>query len=339
MSSKYEEAGVSLESGYESIERIKKHIESTKSLGFNGDIGGFGGLFNLFRYGYKEPVLVSGTDGVGTKLLLAIEHKDVTTIGIDLVAMCVNDILTSGADPLFFLDYIAVGKNSPSQIEQIVSGIASGCNSGHLSLIGGETAEMPGLYSEGHFDLAGFAVGVVERSRQINGSQLKEGDILIGIPSSGIHSNGYSLVRKIVKDSHVDVTQPYGDVSLLHHLLEPTHIYVDEIMALKKEIDIKAMSHITGGGYYENLPRMITQKSLGIELDVSEVVVPEVFSFLMDKGGISKDEMYHIFNMGIGFVVVVDPKDCVRTLQILREFHPKSCEMGHISSKKGLRIR
>jgi phosphoribosylformylglycinamidine cyclo-ligase len=338
MSSKYEEAGVSLESGYQSIERIKKHIESTKSKGFNGDIGGFGGLFELFRYTYEEPILVSGTDGVGTKLLLAIEHDILETIGIDLVAMCVNDILTSGAQPLFFLDYIAVEKNYPSRIERIVAGIAEGCNKGHLSLIGGETAEMPGLYEKDHFDLAGFAVGVVERSKQINGESLKEGDVLIGIPSSGIHSNGYSLVRKIIDDAHLDMTQKVGPSSLIEALLEPTRIYVDEIMALKHEIDIKAMSHITGGGYYENLPRMISQKSLGIELDLSQVIVPEIFSILMKEGSITEDEMYHIFNMGIGFVVVVSPEDQERSLKLLREFHPNSCVIGHISAHEGLKI-
>ena len=338
MSSKYKEAGVCLENGYESIRRIKKHIESTKSLGFNGDIGGFGGLFDLFRYGYNEPILVSGTDGVGTKLLIATEHHILDTIGIDLVAMCVNDILTSGAEPLFFLDYIAVGKNFPDDIEKIVSGIATGCKKGSLSLIGGETAEMPGLYEEGHFDLAGFAVGVVERSKQINGSLMKKGDILIGIPSSGIHSNGYSLVRNILANSDVDVMHPFGDSHLLDSLLEPTHIYVDEIRALKKEVDIKAMSHITGGGYYENLPRMITKESLGIELNLSQVNVPEIFYFLMNEGHISEDEMYHIFNMGIGFVVVVDPNETQRALEILREFHPDTCEIGFISDQEGIHI-
>ncbi|NCB01631.1 MAG: phosphoribosylformylglycinamidine cyclo-ligase [Spirochaetia bacterium] len=338
MSSKYKEAGVSLESGYESIERIKKHIKSTKSLGFNGDIGGFGGLFELFRYSYKEPVLVSGTDGVGTKLLLALEHNKLDTIGIDLVAMCVNDIITVGAEPLFFLDYIAVGKNRPSEIEQLVSGIAKGCLLGSLSLIGGETAEMPGLYSEGHFDLAGFAVGVVEKTKQIKGSSVKEGDILIGLPSSGVHSNGYSLVRKILSESQIDIMILHGNKTLLEHLMEPTKIYVDEIKTLKKEIDIHAMSHITGGGYYENLPRMIDQESFGIELNVAHVKVPEIFSFLMAKGDISLDEMYHIFNMGIGFVVVVDPQDKEKTLHILREFNKNTCEIGYISNQKGIRI-
>ena len=338
MSTKYKEAGVSLESGYESIERIKKHIKSTKSLGFNGDIGGFGGFFDLFKYKYKEPVLVSGTDGVGTKLLLAIEHNTFKTIGIDLVAMCVNDIITSGADPLFFLDYIAVGKNIPAQIEDIVAGISHGCKKGSLSLIGGETAEMPGLYAKGHLDLAGFAVGVVEREAQINGSNMREGDVLIGIPSSGIHSNGYSLVRKVLRDNDIDVQVEFNNSTLLEQLLKPTSIYVNEITALKKEVEIISMSHITGGGYYENLPRMIKDETLGIELDLKNVIVPEIFTFIMNKGDISLDEMYHIFNMGIGFTVLVHPSDVNNTLSILKSFNQNTCVIGHITKQKGIKI-
>ncbi len=339
MSQKYSEAGVSLESGYESIERIRKHIGSTASLGFNGDIGGFGGLFDLYKYGYEEPILVSGTDGVGTKLLLAIQSGKIDTVGEDLVAMCVNDILTCGASPLFFLDYIAVGKNDPAEIERIVAGIASGCRKGSLSLIGGETAEMPDMYEHGHFDLAGFAVGVVEKSRKIDGSALKSGDILIGIPSSGIHSNGYSLVRKVLRDAQADLSQPFGEGTLLEAVLTPTRIYVEEILNLKEQVDIHAMSHVTGGGYYENLPRMISSSSLGLSLDLKEVKVPAVFSYLMDQGDISRDEMYHIFNMGIGFVVVVDPSDAEKTLEILRKTSPDTCIIGSVTETEGITIR
>jgi phosphoribosylformylglycinamidine cyclo-ligase len=335
MSDRYREAGVDLQSGYESIERIKKHIATTASLGFSGDIGGFGGLFELFRYRYKNPVLVSGTDGVGTKLLLAIQHRKIDNVGIDLVAMCVNDILTVGAEPLFFLDYIAVGKNDPQEIERLVASIAEGCRLGSLSLIGGETAEMPDMYAKDHFDLAGFAVGVVESEQRITGEAIATGDVLIGIPSSGVHSNGFSLVRKIIRDTCIDVQDP----SLLDLLLEPTRIYVDVIRQLKAEIPIHGMSHITGGGFYENLPRMLPPGDMGIDLDLTELPIPKVFDWLMEKGNLTLDEMYHVFNMGIGFVVVVDPFDVDRALEIIRSYHPQSRVIGTISEHKGMRIR
>ena len=335
MSDRYREAGVDLQSGYESIERIKKHIATTASLGFSGDIGGFGGLFELFRYRYKNPVLVSGTDGVGTKLLLAIQHRKIDNVGIDLVAMCVNDILTVGAEPLFFLDYIAVGKNDPQEIERLVASIAEGCRLGSLSLIGGETAEMPDMYAQDHFDLAGFAVGVVESEQRITGEAIAAGDVLIGIPSSGVHSNGFSLVRKIIRDTCIDVQDP----SLLDLLLEPTRIYVDVIRQLKAEIPIHGMSHITGGGFYENLPRMLPPGDMGIDLDLTEFPIPKVFDWLMEKGNLTLDEMYHVFNMGIGFVVVVDPFDVDRALEIIRSYHPQSRVIGTISEHKGMRIR
>jgi len=339
MSQKYSEAGVSLENGYESIERIRTHIQSTASLGFNGDIGGFGGLFDLYKYGYREPVLVSGTDGVGTKLLLAIQSGKIDTVGEDLVAMCVNDILTVGASPLFFLDYIAVGRNTPSEIERIVAGIASGCRKASLSLIGGETAEMPDMYEDGHFDLAGFAVGVVEKSEKIDGLAVQAGDTIIGIPSSGIHSNGYSLVRKILNDTGSDLSQVFASATLLDALLEPTRIYVDEIARLRENVAIHAMSHITGGGYYENLPRMISDSRLGITLDLSEVSVPGIFTFLMEQGNITRDEMYHIFNMGIGFVVVVDSGDVEESLALLRSTAPGTCIIGEVTEGRGITIR
>jgi phosphoribosylformylglycinamidine cyclo-ligase len=335
MSDRYREAGVDLQSGYESIERIKKHIATTASLGFSGDIGGFGGLFELFRYRYKNPVLVSGTDGVGTKLLLAIQHRKIDNVGIDLVAMCVNDILTVGAEPLFFLDYIAVGKNDPQEIERLVASIAEGCRLGSLSLIGGETAEMPDMYAKDHFDLAGFAVGVVESEQRITGEAIAAGDVLIGIPSSGVHSNGFSLVRKIIRDTCIDVQDP----SLLDLLLEPTRIYVEVIRQLKAEIPIHGMSHITGGGFYENLPRMLPPGDMGIDLDLTELPIPKVFDWLMEKGNLILDEMYHVFNMGIGFVVVVDPFDVDRALEIIRSYHPQSQVIGTISKQRGLRIR
>jgi phosphoribosylformylglycinamidine cyclo-ligase len=339
MSEHYKKAGVSLENGYASIERIKKHIAATKSPGFSGDIGGFGGLFDLYRYGYREPVLVSGTDGVGTKLLLAIQHQRFNTIGIDLVAMCVNDIITVGAQPLFFLDYIAVDKNRPQQIEEIVSGIAHGCMMGSLSLIGGETAEMPGMYAPDHFDLAGFAVGVVEKDERITGETARCGDVLIGIPSSGIHSNGYSLVRSIISESKMDVHQSFEEATLLDVLLEPTRIYVSVIQELKQKVSIHAMCHITGGGLYENLPRMLgKQDDLGIDLDLHRVQVPRIFTLLMEKGNMTRDEMYEVFNMGIGFVVAVGADEQEQALQILKKRYTDACIIGKLSDWKGMRI-
>lgn len=337
MSDIYKNAGVDIHAGYESVNRIKSLITSTKSKGFSGDIGGFGGLFNLFKYGYEEPVLVSGTDGVGSKLHLAINEGKLDSVGIDLVAMCVNDILTSGAEPLFFLDYIAVHKNNPEEIENIVKGITEGCLAGSLSLIGGETAEMPSLYSEGHFDLAGFAVGVVEKNKQITGESIESGDILIGLPSSGIHSNGYSLVQKVLKENNVDLSSKFNNRLLIDELLEPTKIYVKEIQALKNEVSIKAMSHVTGGGYIENLPRMITQDNLGIELNIKDVKVPDIFNYLMDIGDIPKEEMYSIFNMGIGFVVVVSKTDVEQAISILSKF-TEPLVIGEITNKKGIVI-
>jgi phosphoribosylformylglycinamidine cyclo-ligase len=339
MSEQYSKAGVSLENGYASIERIRKHIAATKSRGFSGDIGGFGGLFDLYRYGYREPVLVSGTDGVGTKLLLAIQHQRFDTIGIDLVAMCVNDIITVGAQPLFFLDYIAVDKNRPEQIEAIVSGIAHGCMTGSLSLIGGETAEMPGMYAPNHFDLAGFAVGVVEKNERITGAAAQSGDVLISIPSSGIHSNGYSLVRKILSESKTDVHQPFEGATLLDALLQPTCIYVPVLQELKQTVSIHAMCHVTGGGLYENLPRMLGErKELGIELDLHEVVLPRVFSLLMEKGNMTRHDMYQVFNMGIGFVIAVDHSESERALQIIQQQYAKACVIGELSDREGMRI-
>ena len=280
MSDKYKEAGVDLEAGYESVRRIKSHVERTKVKGMIDSLGAFGGMFDLSALDIKEPVLVSGTDGVGTKLMLAFEMDKHDTIGQDVVAMCVNDIIVQGAQPLYFLDYIAVGKNYPEQIEMIVKGVADGCVQAGCALIGGETAEMPAMYQDGHYDIAGFTVGVVEKSKLLTGDRVKEGDVLIGLPSSGVHSNGFSLVRKIIKDNNLSLKEKYENLpkSLGEMLLEPTRIYVKTVLEILKDTDIHAMSHITGGGFYENIPRIIP-KGLGVVIDTTKIVKLPIINF------------------------------------------------------------
>src|SRR5699024_9263607 len=280
MGNVYKSAGVDVEKGYDAVERMKKHIARTARQEVLGDIGGFGGLFELTSFNYQEPVLVSGTDGVGTKLKLAIDLQKHDTVGIDLVAMCVNDIVAQGAQPLFFLDYIACGKNDPAMIEQIVTGIADGCEDAGTALIGGETAEMPGVYDDTDYDLAGFTVGLVEKSRLITGEAITGGDAVIGLASSGIHSNGYSLVRKLVQD--LDLTKTYdglGDQRLDDVLLKPTRIYAKSVGTVMKNLPVKGISHITGGGFYENLPRMMPV-GLGAEIDPLSWEHPPIFPFL-----------------------------------------------------------
>lgn len=308
MSQSYKQAGVDVEAGYEAVERMKKHVARTMRPEVLGGLGSFAGLFDLSGMSYEQPVLVTGTDGVGTKLKLAFEMDQHDTIGVDVVAMCVNDIVAQGADPLLFLDYIACGKNDPARIEQIVKGISDGCEQSGAALVGGETAEMPGMYEADEYDLAGFVVGMADKEQIITGSEIKEGDILVGLPSSGVHSNGFSLVRKLIADLDLDTvpagwTRTLGDV-----LLTPTRIYVPEIQALKKNTTIKGIAHITGGGFYENLPRTLPE-GLGCEIDTDSWQVPEVFRFLQEKGSISNEEMFGVFNMGIGMVVVLDPSD------------------------------
>jgi len=303
MSQVYKKAGVDVEAGYEVIQRIKPHVERTKRSGMLDKLGGFAGLFDLSALNVKEPVLVSGTDGVGTKLKLAFELDRHDTIGIDAVAMCVNDIITQGAEPLFFLDYIATNKVIPSQIEKIVKGISDGCIQAGCALIGGETAEMPDLYHEGEYDVAGFAVGVVEKQKIITGQNICDGDILIGLPSSGVHSNGFSLIRKIVKNANLDLNKVYfGNQTLGDLLLCPTKIY-----SLNYD-GVKGMSHITGGGFIENIPRMMPE-GLAPSIKKGEWEVPEIFRFLQKHGDLAEAEMYNIFNMGIGMVLAVAPKD------------------------------
>lgn len=330
----YKQSGVDLEAGYESVERIKKHTQRTFRQGVMGNIGAFGGNFDLSGLGIKEPILVSGTDGVGTKLKLAFEMDKHDTIGIDCVAMCVNDVVVQGAAPLYFLDYLAVGKNYPAQIEQIVKGIADGCVQANCALIGGETAEMPSMYNDGEYDVAGFCVGVVEKSKLITGENIAEGDVIIGLNSSGVHSNGFSLVRKIIQDKQLDlnkVYEEYFNTTLGEALLAPTTIYVKAMLELIETIAVKGMCHVTGGGFYENVPRMFTNKQLGASFNKSGWQPKPIFKFLQEKGNISEQEIFNVFNMGIGFMVVVDKKDFEQSLAILNRFH-QSQVIGSITN-------
>lgn len=304
----YAQSGVDVEAGYELVERIKKHAERTKRLGVMGGLGGFGGLFDLSKTAIKEPVLVSGTDGVGTKLMLAIQYGKHDTIGQDCVAMCVNDIIAAGAEPLYFLDYLAAGKNDPAKLEQVVAGIAEGCVQAGAALIGGETAEMPGMYGQDDYDLAGFAVGIAEKSRLIDGSRVAEGDHLLGLASSGVHSNGYSLVRRIFAGYTGEELLPELDGKKLKEvLLEPTRIYVKAVLPLIKSGLVAGIAHITGGGFIENLPRMFS-KELAAEIEEASLPVLPIFKVLETYGKINHEEMFEIFNMGIGMVLAVKPE-------------------------------
>jgi phosphoribosylformylglycinamidine cyclo-ligase len=342
MAQSYEQSGVSLEAGYESVRRIKKHIAKTDRLGMMGNIGSFGGMFDLSLLNMKEPVLVSGTDGVGTKLKLAFLLNKHDTIGQDVVAMCVNDVLAQGAQPLFFLDYIAVGKNDPAQIEQIVKGVADGCVLANCALIGGETAEMPDMYAAGEYDIAGFTVGAVEKSKLIDGSKVNAGDILIGIQSSGIHSNGFSLVRKIIlKDHHFDLDQHFDELNgkLGEALLTPTKIYVKPVLEVLKTIDVHAICHITGGGFDENIPRVLLENQ-SVEIVENSWEKPPVFNFLEKLGNIPHREMFNIFNMGIGMILVVSPENAHATLEILKHCGEKAFEIGKVvKNEKNSHIR
>ncbi|NHI68049.1 phosphoribosylformylglycinamidine cyclo-ligase [Lactococcus formosensis] len=324
----YAKAGVDVEAGYQVVDRIKKHAEKTKRLGVLGGLGGFGAAFDLSKLDVKEPVLISGTDGVGTKLMLAIEADKHDTIGIDCVAMCVNDIVAAGAEPLYFLDYIATGRNLPEKLEKVVAGVVQGCLQSGAALIGGETAEMPDMYGTDDYDLAGFAVGIAEKSALIDGSKnVEAGDILLGLPSSGIHSNGYSLVRKIFKDFDKQEILPELERPLGEELLEPTHIYVQELLPLIKHNMIKGISHITGGGFYENLPRMFSDQLTAEIIEDSWEILP-IFKALEKYGQVPHDEMFQIFNMGIGMVLAVAPEKAEEVKQRV-----KCYEIGKITPR------
>lgn len=327
----YAQAGVDVEAGYEVVERIKKHVKRTERLGVMGALGGFGGMFDLTTTGVKEPVLVSGTDGVGTKLLLAIEADKHDTIGIDCVAMCVNDIIAAGAEPLYFLDYIATGKNIPEKLEQVVAGVAEGCVQANAALVGGETAEMPGMYGEDDYDLAGFAVGVAEKSEIITGEKIAAGDILLGLASSGIHSNGFSLVRKVFADTDLTAKMPELDGQvLIDNLLTPTKIYVDALLPLVKAGVINGISHITGGGFIENIPRMFGD-ALAAEITEGTWDILPIFELLEKTGNLKHEEMFEIFNMGLGMVLAISPEHVAQAKALL---HDQCFEIGQIVTRQ-----
>ncbi|MEQ2527800.1 phosphoribosylformylglycinamidine cyclo-ligase [Bacillaceae bacterium CLA-AA-H227] len=337
MANAYTQAGVNIEAGYEAVSRMKKHVNRTIRPGVLGGLGGFGGMFDLSSLNLKEPVLVSGTDGVGTKLMLAFMMDKHDTIGIDAVAMCVNDIVVQGAEPLYFLDYIACGKAAPEKIEAIVKGIADGCEQAGCALVGGETAEMPGMYDENEYDLAGFSVGACEKSAVITGETIQAGDVLIGLASNGIHSNGYSLVRKIFAETSLDEYVEELGCTVGEELLRPTKIYVKSILAALKKYEIKGMAHITGGGFIENIPRMLPE-GLGAELVESSWTIPPVFTVMEKLGGLERQEMYNIFNMGTGMVVAVRPEIAEEVIQFFNELGETAYQMGVVSNQAGVVI-
>ncbi len=331
-SESYAAAGVDITAGYRAVELMKQHIAKTMLGGKTTDIGGFGGLFELDMTGITKPVLVSGTDGVGTKLKLAFLSDKHNTVGIDCVAMCVNDIICVGAKPLFFLDYIACGKNVPEKIADIVSGIAEGCVQSGCALIGGETAEMPGFYPIDEYDLAGFSVGVVDKSKVLDNSAVKEGDVIIGLPSSGVHSNGFSLVRKVFDIENADIKSPVAELngkSILETLLTPTKIYVNPMLSLFEKVTVKAVSHITGGGFYENIPRSLPD-GFGAKIDRSAVRVLPIFDLIAKTGNISERDMFNTFNMGVGMSLVVSADEAETALASLKESGEDAYIIGEI---------
>ena len=330
-SESYKAAGVDVTAGYKAVELMKEHVARTKIDGVVSGIGGFGGLFAPNFKGMEEPVLVSGTDGVGTKLKLAFLLDKHDTIGIDAVAMCVNDVVCCGAEPLFFLDYIAVGKNFPEKVAQIVSGIAEGCVQSGCALVGGETAEMPGFYPVNEYDVAGFCVGMADKPKMIDGSKLKSGDVLIGLRSSGVHSNGFSLVRKVfdIDENTINNTYPELDKPLGETLLTPTKIYVKSILALINEVEVKAVSHITGGGFYENIPRML-KSGLSAKISRNAVPVLPVFKLIQRIGGISEHDMFNTFNMGVGMVAAVAKENAQKAVDVLKANGEDAVILGEV---------
>ncbi len=329
----YAAAGVDITAGYKAVDLMKAHIAKTMTKGVCSDVGGFGGLFEPDLEGIKRPVLVSGTDGVGTKLKLAFLMNKHDTVGIDCVAMCVNDVICCGAKPLFFLDYIACGKNVPEKIAEIVKGVAEGCVQSGSALIGGETAEMPGFYPLDEYDLAGFSVGVVDKDKIIDNKKMAEGDIIIALPSSGIHSNGFSLVRKVFDVENADLRSPIEELSgksLGESLLTPTKIYVKAMTALFEQVDVKAVSHITGGGFYENIPRSIPE-GLTARIEKNSIRILPIFKFLQKSGNISEHDMFNTYNMGVGMSVIVSQNDLEKSLEILRKNGEDAYVIGKIT--------
>jgi phosphoribosylformylglycinamidine cyclo-ligase len=337
----YAAAGVDITAGYKSVELMKKHIRKTTVPGVCEDVGGFGGLFEPDLGGMEKPVLVSGTDGVGTKLKIAFLMDKHDTVGIDCVAMCVNDIICCGAKPLFFLDYIACGKNVPERIEQIVKGVCEGCVQAGCALIGGETAEHPGLMPEDEYDLAGYSTGIVDKAKIIDNRTMQAGDLVIALPSSGVHSNGFSLVRRVFDIENADLKAPVAELggrSLGETLLEPTRIYVKPVLALMKEVQVKGISHITGGGFYENIPRSIPD-GLGARIEKEKIRVLPIFKLIAEKGGISERDMFNTYNMGVGMSVVVPAAEAEKAIQILKEQGVDAYLIGEIvESDEKIRI-
>ncbi len=330
-SESYARAGVDITAGYKAVDLMKGHIARTMTKGAQG-VGGFGGLFELDLTGIKNPVLVSGTDGVGTKLKLAFLMDKHDTVGIDCVAMCANDIVCCGAKPLYFLDYIAVGKNIPERVAKIVEGVAEGCVQSGMALIGGETAEMPGFYPEDEYDLAGFCVGVVDKSEIFDAQSIEEGDVLIALPSSGVHSNGFSLVRKVfsISPSTLDRYVSELSMSLGQALLTPTKIYVQQILALKEQVTIKSVSHITGGGFYENIPRSLPA-GFGVRIEKSAVRIPHIFTMLAKSGNIPERDMFNTFNMGVGMAVTVSKAQADKAISTLQACGEQAYVLGEVT--------
>ncbi|MCT4687796.1 MAG: phosphoribosylformylglycinamidine cyclo-ligase [Vallitalea sp.] len=327
----YKASGVDVEAGYKAVELMKKHVKTTFTEGVVTDLGGFGGLFSLAKHKMEEPVLVSGTDGVGTKLKVAFLTDKHNTVGIDLVAMCVNDIICSGAEPLFFLDYIACGKNIPEKIADIVSGVAEGCRQSGAALIGGETAEMPGFYPENEYDMAGFAVGIVDKSKVIDGSKIEEGDVLLGLPSSGIHSNGYSLVRKLFEPTKEKLEEYVEELgcTLGEELIKPTKIYVKQIRELKDRVIIKSISHITGGGFIENIPRAL-KDGFSAKINKGTWPVHNIFNLMEKLGEMEERSIYNTFNMGIGMVLILNKDEAGKAIDILEAIGEKGYVIGSV---------
>ena len=340
-SNSYKEAGVDITAGYRSVEMMKQHIAKTMIFGNTSDVGGFGGLMELDTEGMEKPVLVSGTDGVGTKLKMAFLLDKHDTVGIDCVAMCVNDIICVGAKPLCFLDYIACGKNNPEKIAMIVKGVADGCVQSESALVGGETAEMPGFYPEDEYDLAGFAVGIVDKKNVLDKNNVKEGDVLIALPSSGVHSNGFSLVRKVFDVDSADISKPaseLGGKSIGEILLTPTKIYVKPVLALLKEVKVKSIAHITGGGFYENIPRSLPE-GLGAVIKREDIKVLPIFDLIAKEGNIPERDMFNTFNMGVGMTIIVSKEDADKAIETLKENGEDAYVLGTTSkSDEGVEI-
>lgn len=332
MSQHYQSAGVNLQAGYEVVSRIKSHVKSTQRVGSMGGIGSFGGMFDLSQLNIKEPILVSGTDGVGTKLKIAFAMDCHDTVGIDAVAMCVNDVLAQGAEPLIFLDYVAIGHNIPAKVEAIVAGVAEGCRQAGCALVGGETAEMPGMYENGEYDIAGYTTGVVEKSKLIDASNVQVGDVLVGIASTGVHSNGFSLVRKVLSDNSLDLNAHFdvlGNQSLGETLLTPTRIYVRQVLEVIRSCNVHGVAHITGGGFDENIPRIL-QPGQGFSIQEGTWQILPIFRLLEQYGHIPHREMFNIFNMGIGMVLAMPRSDAEQAIAILAKWGDKASVIGEV---------